>query len=145
MIEIKEIPAEATYGIRKSILRKGMTLSHKMAGDHSNDSLHLGLYVDGKLQCVGSFMNSRSDLFEEKYQFQLRGMASEADAQGKGFGKLLLNKAEQILKNRKVKMIWCNARVTAIHFYTKLGYQIEGGEFEVPQVGTHMVLYKSLD
>lgn len=145
MIEIKEIPAEATYGIRKSILRKGMSLPHKMAGDEDKDSLHLGVFLKDKIVCVGSFMKSRSQLFQEQDQYQLRGMASDADAQGKGYGKLLLREAEQILKNRSVKMIWCNARVTAIPFYIKLGYHIKGDEFDVPQVGRHMVLYTYLE
>lgn len=145
MIAVKEIDYKATYEIRKAILRKGMTLSHKMAGDENNDSLHLGVFEGDKLHCVGSFMNAKSDLFREAKQYQLRGMASDSGAQGKGFGKLLLQEAERILKKRNVGMIWCNARVTALHFYIKLGYRIKGEEFEVPQVGKHMVLYKYLE
>jgi len=143
MIQIKEIKAKDTYTIRKAVLRKNMTLSHEMPGDHDPDSLHLGVYDDEQLLCVGSFMMaSRNDLGGK--QCQLRGMATSETAQGKGYGKLLLEKAEGLLKNKGIDLIWCNARVAALDFYKRSGYQVMGDVFEVPQVGPHFVMFKSL-
>ena len=72
-----------------------MTLSHKMEGDHDSDALHLGVYDRDKLVCIGSFMKAaRTDLSGRQYQ--LRGMATSDGAQGKGYGKLLLQEAEAI-------------------------------------------------
>jgi len=143
MIQIKEIKAKDTYPIRKAVLRKNMTLSHEMPGDHDPDSLHLGVYDDEQLLCVGSFMMaSRNDLGGK--QCQLRGMATSETAQGKGYGKLLLEKAEGLLKNKGIDLIWCNARVAALDFYKRSGYQVMGDVFEVPQVGPHFVMFKSL-
>lgn len=143
MISIEEIKAEDTYGIRKAILREGMKLSHEMKGDHDVSTLHLGLYKSKKLVCVGSFMNTSNDEFTG-LQYQLRGMATIDAYQGRGFGKLLLDKAEQILKNKHVNLIWCNARLVAINFYKKLGYQTKGNVFEVNEVGPHYVMFKEL-
>lgn len=143
MIRIIKLKAEDTYSIRKEVLRKNMTLSHKMKGDHDSDALHLGIYKSEKLVCIGSFMKAtRADLSGRQYQ--LRGMATSGSAQGKGYGKLLLQEAETILKNKDIDIIWCNARVVAIDFYKKMGYQVIGEVFEAPQIGPHYVMYKKL-
>ncbi len=144
MIIINEVKPEDTYPIRKAILRNGMTLSHEMMGDHDKDTLHLGLYESDRLVCIASFMVASNDVFNG-YQFQLRGMASADTAQGKGFGKMLLKEAETRLKNRGVETLWCNARVVALNFYKKLGYQSVGNIFEVEQVGPHYLMYKKLN
>ncbi len=72
-------------------------------------------------------------------------MASANAAQGKGFGKLLLEDAELRLKNRGVVTLWCNARTVAIDFYKKLAYQTLGTIFQVPQVGPHYLMFKKLN
>ncbi|WKK67448.1 GNAT family N-acetyltransferase [Lutimonas zeaxanthinifaciens] len=143
MIKIKPIEVEKTFPLRKEILRKGMTLSHKMPGDEDKESLHLGLFSDGELACIGSFMKNDKEIFSG-VQYQLRGMATSEKAQGKGLGRLLMNKAEQILKKEGVDLIWCNARTSASGFYEKLGYKIVGEAFEVPQVGPHFVMFKRI-
>jgi predicted GNAT family N-acyltransferase len=143
MIRISEIKVEDTYSIRKAVLREGMTLSYEMAGDHDDDTLHLGLFYNDHLVCIGSFMKaSKSDF--KGLQYQLRGMATEKGSQGKGYGKKLLAAAEQILKDKNVDVLWCNARVVATDFYSKLGYQSIGDVFEVDQVGRHFVMFKKL-
>ena len=140
---ITEIKAEDTYPIRKAILREGMTLSHEMNGDHNAETLHLGLFESGELVCIGSFMRASKEIFKGS-QFQLRGMASVKKAQGKGFGKLLLEEAEVKLKNQGVDILWCNARTVALDFYKKSGYQMVGNVFEVEQVGPHFLMFKKL-
>ena len=144
MILIREIKAEDTYLIRKSILRKGMTLSHKMKGDHEEDTLHLGLFDAGELVCIGSFMNASKETLTGS-QFQLRGMATAEMAQGKGYGKLLLKDAELRLAQGGIGLIWCNARTIALNFYKKMGYETMGNSFEVDQVGPHFLMFKKLN
>ena len=140
---IKEINAEDTYPIRKSVLRKGMTLSHKMSGDHDHDTVHLGLFESDELVCIASFMKTSKNKYQGN-QFQLRGMASAESSQGRGYGKNLLSEAEVRLKNNGVDVIWCNARQVALHFYNKLGYQTVGDIFEVAEVGSHCEMFKKL-
>lgn len=143
MIKIIEIKAEETYPIRKSVLREGMSLSHQMNGDHDSSTLHLGLFDEDRLVCIGSFMKAAKSNFKG-VQYQLRGMASAKGSQGKGYGKDLLQKAEELLKDKGVDILWCNARVVAIDFYSKLGYEFFGDVFEVNEVGPHFVMFKKL-
>jgi len=143
MIVIKEIKAKDTYFIRKTVLREGMTLSHEMNGDHDPQTLHLGLFESGELVCIGSFMKTSKEIFKGS-QFQLRGMASTQESQGKGYGRMLMEAAELKLKNQGVVILWCNAREIAVGFYKKLGYQTVGDTFEVEQVGLHFLMFKKM-
>lgn len=143
MIEIREIDAEDTYPIRRKVLRKGMTISYKLDGDHHEDTLHLGAFEGSELRCIASFMRASNNAFSG-LQYQLRGMATAWDHQGKGLGKIIVNKAEEILVHRGAELIWCNARVKAMDFYSQLGYAPIGNVFDVPQVGPHYVMFKKM-
>jgi len=143
MVSIKEIKAEDTLQIRKEELRKNMDLTSQFTGDLDSGTVHVGLYYQGNLASVVSFMQAEyKDLRGEQYQ--LRGMATKEIYQGKGLGKILVIKSEEILKSKNAQFIWCNARVKALGFYTKLGFKIIGNEFDIPPIGGHFVMIKAL-
>ena len=142
-MKIKEITAEQTYELRKIELRKNMSLSSQFSGDLDADTFHLGLFINNEIVSIVSFMRSDYKEFTEK-QFQLRGMATKENYQGKGFGKMLITKSEELLKEKEVIIVWCNARIVALDFYKKQGFKIIGKEFDIPQIGGHFVMYKKL-
>ena len=144
MIEIRAIEAKETYPIRKDELRKNVSLSHKMVGDEEPGTLHLGIFVEGELGGIVSLMKASIPDFKDEPQYQIRGMATASRHQGKGFGKKLLEEAEKRLKAKGVEFIWCNARVVALDFYLKMGYEIYGSVFELPEIGPHYRMYKRL-
>ena len=143
MIEIRKIQPEETYEIRLEVLRKGMNLPVQFSGDTDIETFHLGIFENHKLKGICSFMETTNALFKVS-QFQLRGMATLPDVRGKGFGKLLLLKGIELLKNKGTKTLWCNARINALPFYIKLGFLQKGESFNIPQVGEHYKLYKTL-
>ena len=71
-------------------------------------------------------------------------MATHKDYQHQGLGKVILDRAEQLLSQKNVDILWCNARVVALNFYRKSGYQIIGEEFDVHLIGPHFVMFKNL-
>ncbi|MDT0551793.1 GNAT family N-acetyltransferase [Urechidicola vernalis] len=143
MIEIKEISAPEAYAIRKDVLRENIPLTEKMEGDFDEETLHLGLFENGELGCVATFMPHESFHFKG-FQYRLRGMGTHRDHQHKGFGKAVLTSAEAILTKKGVDVLWCNARVIALNFYKKSGWSIVGEEFDVHLVGPHYVMFKKL-
>ncbi len=143
MKTIREISAEETYPLRREELRKNVTLSWKMQGDEEPETMHLGLFLDDELVSIASFMNSKLNDSETE-QYQLRGMATAAAHQGQGYGQELLSSAESRLIQRGVGLLWCNARVVALEFYRKMGYEESGDPFELPQIGTHYKMFKKL-
>ena len=144
MIEIRAIEAKDTYPIRKEELRKNVSLSHKMVGDEEPDTVHLGIFFEGELAGIVSLMKASIPAFKDEAQYQIRGMATASCHQRKGFGKRLLEEAENRLKAAGVEFIWCNARVVALDFYLKMGYAIYGPVFELPEIGPHYKMYKRL-
>lgn len=141
MIKFQQIKAEDTYEIRKEELRKGMDLSSQFTGDMESGTMHFGLIYKDELVSIVSFMKSKYKDFEGEH-YQLRGMATQDRFQGKGFGKILMERSEELLKRKGISIIWCNARVVALDFYKKIGYKITGNEFDIPPIGGHFVMYK---
>jgi ribosomal protein S18 acetylase RimI-like enzyme len=72
-------------------------------------------------------------------------MATLPIVRGKGYGKAILHKAFEELKRKKIPILWCNARVVALDFYQKLGFEIIGEPFDLPQIGTHYKMYKKIN
>jgi len=147
MIEtIKEISTSDTFLVRYPVLRAGKPLeSCRFKGDDLATTKHFGLFVDKNLVGVISAFENKSDSFIENRQFQIRGMAVLSSEQGKGFGEKLLGFVEDYVRNQKGDLIWFNARSIAVVFYEKYGYTITGNAFEIPEVGTHYIMYKTLD
>lgn len=143
MIEVKLISAEESYKIRKEILRKNITLTEKIKGDFDEKTFHLGAFYMNNLLGVATFMKNENSNFEG-VQYRLRGMAVLENYQGKGIGKKLITKAITLLKNRKVDVLWCNARIIAINFYKKIGFKVKGSVFDIPLIGSHYVMYKKI-
>jgi predicted GNAT family N-acyltransferase len=143
MIQIKEISAQETFPIRLEVLRKNIPLPFEFNGDFDDETFHLGAFKNDKLIAVSSYMKASNKIFEGN-QYQLRGMATLMEYQGFGVGKLMLQKAVQILKGKNITILWCNARIVAVDFYKKQGFQTFGKKFEISTVGEHFVMFKEL-
>jgi predicted GNAT family N-acyltransferase len=144
MIQIKEISARETFPIRLEVLRKNIALPYEFNGDFDSETFHLGAFKDEELIAVSSYMNASNSNFEGN-QYQLRGMATLKAYQGFGAGKLMLQQAFLILKERNTKVLWCNARIAAVNFYLKQGFKTFGEKFEISLVGVHYVMFKELN
>ncbi len=73
-------------------------------------------------------------------------MATDFDAQGKGYGAEVLEFAESQLREQGARQVWANGRDTALGFYRAIGWEIvEGSEHLSPETKLpHTVIYKSL-
>ena len=140
MIKIKNISAQETYEIRLSVLRNNIDLPYKFEGDEEGSTFHLGAFYEKKLVGIATFMKSNLEAFDVE-QYQLRGMATLPEVRGMGAGKKLIIKAIEILQERKIAVLWCNARKEAVGFYENLDFKITGEEFKVPKVGAHFKMY----
>lgn len=70
--------------------------------------------------------------------YQLRGMATRADLVRRGIGRALLVFAEDLVRRETpVRLLWCNARVAAVPFYTQAAWTIASAAFDIPTVGPH--------
>ena len=142
---IFSIHYQETHLIRQEVLRKGKPIETcYFTGDTEKNTAHFGFFHEEQLIGVVSVFNSPSSLFQEKSQFQIRGMAVLDKFQQNGIGIQLIQHVENYCRQQKGEVIWFNAREKAVRFYEKNDYQILGDAFEIPDVGIHFVMYKKL-
>ena len=145
MILIKEITAQETLIIRQSVLRHGKPLEAcALEGDNLKTTHHFGLFESSNLTGIISLFTKTNPIFAENLQAQIRGMAILEIHRKKGFGEALVKHCEDYCVSRQLVLIWFNARATAVGFYKKLGYEINGNPFDIPEIGEHYLMYKKL-
>jgi GNAT superfamily N-acetyltransferase len=124
---------EATYNtplyrslldLRDRILRQplGLNFTEEQFLAEKND-IHLAALYEGiPIGCLVLTPQSKTKI-------KFRQMAIEAIYRGRGFGKLLLDRAENIARDLSYCHIFLHARETAVGFYQKSGYQTIGELF----------------
>ena len=133
------------FPLRHAELRPG--LPHDTArfdGDDDSASRHFGAFLvdDGAIVGCASFMR-RS--WNGEPGWQLRGMATRADHVRRGIGARLLGFAEETLcAEPGPSLLWCNARLTAVPFYERVGWVVVSDVFEVPTVGPHRAMVRRM-
>ena len=142
-MNVRQIDSKDTHQIRNLVLRPGLPVETcYFDGDDDEMTFHLGAFIDDKLASVASFYFNNSEKFTNEYQFQLRGMATLEKHRGKGLSRSLLETAFPIILRNHVNLLWCNARTESVGFYEKVGFNIEGDEFNIEGVGKHYLMKK---
>ena len=145
-MQIKEITAKETHHVRHLVLRQNQPLSACIYPHDEDDfTLHLGVFIQSDLASIVSFYKEVSPDISAKSQYRFRGMATLPDHRSKGYGSALLAYGENILKERNVEIVWCNARVSALPFYLKLNYTDLPHIFDIPGIGPHKVMFKKIN
>ena len=143
--DIRIVEIELVLPLRQKILRPHKSLSEsENPEDRLSTSFHIAAFHHGKIASVGSFYKfSHKDLLAQN-PFRLRGMATDTDCRGLGFGSAVLQMGEQVIKNRSGDLLWMHARQNAFPFYQALGFKFSGEFFDQPVSGPHKVMYKYL-
>jgi len=142
---IKSINGLETIPVRQEVLRKGKPVEACIfPQDNLDSTYHFGLYTKNKLAGVCTFVADQSPLFTAPIQYRLRAMGVLEDYQGLHFGKHLLTHGIDYLKTKNIDHLWFNARITALNFYKNNGFKTIGEVFDIPEVGPHYVMHKSL-
>jgi GNAT superfamily N-acetyltransferase len=144
-IRINKIKVEQTHPLRIEILRNRKANNYQFEADKELSTFHLGAF--DKDECVGivSYMKKEYQGQENTIAYQLRGMAVALAYQNRGIGAALIEASYPILREKKASLVWCNAREIALDFYKKNGFEIAGAVFEIPSIGKHFVMARSID
>jgi GNAT superfamily N-acetyltransferase len=158
-MRVEEIPAEATHDLRWRILRNrraGATVV--FPEDARPGAFHLAVrdvdHVDdvddggggsGAIVAVASFSPEPTPYRPGRSAVHLRGMAVDVPFQRHGLGWLLVTTVVERLQGDGVAVLWCNARDSAGGFYARLGFEVVGEGFVLPQSGVaHHVMLRDL-
>jgi GNAT superfamily N-acetyltransferase len=113
--------------------------------DEATTTRHLGAFGRDTGDVVGcaSFVASP---WEGRAAFRLRGMATRADCLRRGIGARVLRFGEAILvAETDATMLWCHARLIAVPFYLRMGWEIVSEIFALPTVGPHHRMVRPLE
>ena len=69
-------------------------------------------------------------------------MAVDAAWQRRGIGREILRAVESIAADRGIRILWANARKSALDFYTANGWTVASEEFDIPLVGPHFKIVR---
>lgn len=127
-MRVVEIDAEAAHDLRRRVLRGGRPDAEiAYAEDDHPDALHLGvLGGDDRIVAVATWSPAPTPRRPGARAWRLRGMAVEPDLQGAGVGALLLGAAVERLAAAGVEVLWADGRDTALRFYERHGWVVEG-------------------
>jgi GNAT superfamily N-acetyltransferase len=139
---VREVDGETLIPLRHAVLRVGLpreTASFDI--DHAPGTFHLGVFAENRLVTCATFTPNALD---QVPAMQLRGMATAPDCRGLGYGKLALDRGEQMARQRGFALLWCNARVGAIPFYEKCGWETISDVFMIEIAGPHKKMRKQV-
>ncbi|MFU8804280.1 MAG: GNAT family N-acetyltransferase [Bradymonadaceae bacterium] len=148
-LQVRELPIEKVLPLRTGVLRPHFQpgrLAHFLEDDLPI-TRHFGV-VDGdeKVLAVATFYKYESPVFAGEPAIKLRGMAVDTDYQGHGLGTILLDASipRLALIFSECRTLWCNARIEAVPFYERAGFKKWGEEFEIKDIGTHIVMWRPM-
>ena len=146
-MRVEEVEAAATHDLRWRVLR------NRRAGapvvfpeDARPGAFHLAVRNGGDgVLAVASFSAEATPHRPGRTAVHLRGMAVDEPYQRHGVGRLLVTTAVERLRRDGVEVLWCNARDSAAGFYARLGFEVVGEGFVVPESGfAHHVMLRDL-
>ena len=130
MVRIAQIEAVDTHDLRRSLLRDG-TASDQVVfdGDDDEDTFHLGAFEVSTLVAISTWMHRRYPDLPGHPGHQLRGMATTPSARGTGVSDLMLVTGSGRCGEVGSTLIWARARVAALSFYQRHGFETRGHQY----------------
>tara|TARA_B100001250_G_C19295235_1_gene569369 strand:- start:126 stop:590 length:465 start_codon:yes stop_codon:yes gene_type:complete len=144
--QTKIISNELTYDIRKNVLWPHIKNNqYSLDIDSQEGTFHLGVFQHDKLISIGTFVKENNNTINTINQYRLRAMATDISYQKKGAGRLLLLKGIELLKKKKVNLLWCSSRLHAIPFYISLNMKCLDTIYHIEHIGPHKTMYLYLN
>ena len=129
---------EETRTLRQQVLRPHQTVeelaSHEQPGAHA-----VGVFERDRLVAVGLIGREG-----EPGEWRVRGMAALPDVRGRGAGTAVLRALLDHAREKGAAAVWCNVRTPARRLYERAGFQVVSEEFELPDIGPHVVMRMAL-
>ena len=109
------------------------------AAEEPSGAFAVGVVAGGALVAVGFVAPDG-----EPGGWRIRGMATVAAARGKGAGSAVLEALLAHAAASGATRVWCNVRTPARSLYERAGLRAASEEFELPHIGPHFVMERSL-
>jgi len=131
---VRPVSLEQTRALRQAILRPHQSVE-EVAAHEAPGGFAVGAFDGSELVAVGLVAPDG-----EPGGWRVRGMATVAHARGLGAGAAVLTALVEHAEASGGRRIWCNARTPARSLYERAGFEVISEEFELPEIGPHLVM-----
>jgi GNAT superfamily N-acetyltransferase len=143
---VARVRSEVGLPLRQRVLRPHQTVEQLRARD--DDAPGTGNYV----AFVGDEVVGTASVRPEappwpagaERAWRLRGMATDERWRSRGIGALVLDAVIAHVRDHGGGLLWCNARVPAVAFYRRAGFQVRGEEWVDPVIGPHVAMERTV-
>jgi GNAT superfamily N-acetyltransferase len=143
--DLRQIDLDAARGLRHQLLRPGRPADELVfPGDEEADSFHLGAFEEERLVGIATVIRESPPGEGDDRAWRIRGMATLPEVRGRGYGGLLLERCVEHAVNHGGRVLWCNARAGAVGFYRRFGFVTHGDVFDIPDLGDHYLMSRTL-
>ncbi len=140
-----QISAHATLCLRHRVLRPHQPAEASVYPlDHELSSGHYGVHQGDQVVAIGSIFLESQEGSDDPKAWRIRGMATDPDRRGLGFGGQVLEALVEHARQRAGETVWCNGRTTVEGFYRRFGFEAQGNVFDLPDLGPHLVMVRRL-
>ena len=144
-MDIKVVAAKDIRPLRNLVLRPNLPIETTYYDlDNDIETFHLASIMDNTIISIGTFYPENDIELQTKNGYRLRGMATHPKFRRKSAATKLMKESFVLLKEKRCDVLWCNARLVAVEFYKSLGFKITGEIFDIPSIGPHYKMYKSV-
>jgi GNAT superfamily N-acetyltransferase len=142
-LTVRIVEAAHSRELRRSVLRPQFAPGSMLPGDDEPGSVHLGAFDGSTLVSACAVFPQSCPWQPGRPAWRLRSMATEPTARGTGAGSAVLRSAAGVARGHGAEVLWCQARVPAVGFYLRCGWQLHGELFHT-DYGPHRYMWTEL-
>lgn len=145
---VGQVPVERIFGLRKAVLRPylGPDDEYVLPDDFAPTTVAFAARTDDDVVVSVARLTPEPPPFErERAQgWRLRAMATAPSVRNQGVGGAVLDAVIAYIAAQGGGTLWCNARVAAKGLYARAGLETWGEEWEEPEIGPHVVMWRTV-
>ena len=149
---VSRVPVERTFALRQAVLRPNQTLEQMvLPGDDDQATAAFAAIAPGGEVLSVARVSLEAPPFPSQDldppgtpAWRLRGMATRPEARNQGIGSAVLQGCIAHVGSQGGGLLWCNARVPAIGLYRRAGFTTYGDEWVDPDIGPHIVMWRTV-
>jgi predicted GNAT family N-acyltransferase len=143
------VPAEVIDGarsreLRRAILRPELGPADPLPGDDLEGVIHFGVLDADGTPISTCLLFPDPFLDRAAPGWHLRQMATDPEHRGRGYGAEVLAAVISHVAGHGGGVVWCDARETAVPFYSRQGFHADGGIF-IEHGLPHMRMWRTVE
>jgi GNAT superfamily N-acetyltransferase len=142
-VHVAPVSTESILPLRTKVLRDGTpSRDPRYSEDDLPGTVHFAAVTDDGIVGTSTWLPREYPHDPGIPAVQLKGMAVDQDLQSSGIGALLLRHGIEEAQRNGARLVWARARDTALAFYERNGFRVEGDAFMDDATGMshHMVV-----